>query len=87
MRRSLRLQSCPARLCDAEGSPRHRRTCMFTTCISRGLWDGLGGMGINPLLLYFVQDDFDGIDDFGRWLKEVKNSGWLTHIFRGNITR
>jgi hypothetical protein len=50
------------------------------------LWNGLGGMGINPLLLYFVQDDFGGIDDFGRWLKEVKNNGWLTHIFRSNIT-
>ena len=23
----------------------------------QALWDGLGGMGINPLLLYFAQDD------------------------------
>ncbi len=30
------------------------------------LWDGLGGMGINPLLLYFAQDDFSGIEDFAK---------------------
>ncbi|MGO8264242.1 GNAT family N-acetyltransferase, partial [Rhizobium ruizarguesonis] len=47
------------------------------------LWDGLGGMGINPLLLYFAQDDFSGIDDFANWLETVyTKSGWLTHIFR-----
>jgi RimJ/RimL family protein N-acetyltransferase len=50
------------------------------------LWDGLGGMSVNPLLLYFAQDDFGGIDDFGTWLDDVKNGGWLTHIFRNNAT-
>ena len=51
------------------------------------LWDGLGGMGINPLLLYFAQDDFSGIDDFASWLETVNTkSGWITHIFRDNAT-
>ncbi|KRB55335.1 acetyltransferase [Rhizobium sp. Root708] len=50
------------------------------------LWNGLGDMSINPLLRYFAQDDFGGIDDFGTWLEDVKNSGWLTHIFRNNRT-
>lgn len=46
------------------------------------LWDGLGGMGINPLLTYFTQPDFSGIDDFGNWLDAMKKAGWLTHVFR-----
>jgi RimJ/RimL family protein N-acetyltransferase len=51
----------------------------------QALWDGLGGMGINPLLRYFSQPDFAGIEDFSNWLQSVySNSGWLTHIFRDN---
>ncbi|KQV66241.1 GNAT family protein [Rhizobium sp. Root1220] len=51
------------------------------------LWDGLGGMGINALLLYFAQDDFTGIDDFSGWLDSIHSkSGWLTHVFRDNGT-
>ena len=34
----------------------------------KALWDGLGEMGINPLLLYFTNSDFAGIEDFDRWL-------------------
>ncbi|QPB19157.1 GNAT family protein [Rhizobium sp. 007] len=53
----------------------------------QALWDGLGGMGINPLLLYFAQDDFAGIDDFAKWLENAyTKSGWLTHIFRDTST-
>lgn len=50
------------------------------------LWDGLGGMGINPLLLYFSQDDFAGIEDFDRWLANAAKGGWVTHVFRDNGT-
>ncbi len=47
------------------------------------LWDGLGGMGINPLLKYFVQADFGGIDDFDAWLTAAQEkSGWVTEVFR-----
>ncbi len=53
----------------------------------QALWDGLGGMGVNPLLLYFAQDDFAGIDDFAKWLENAyTKSGWLTHIFRDTST-
>jgi RimJ/RimL family protein N-acetyltransferase len=53
----------------------------------QALWDGLGGMGINPLLLYFAQDDFTGIDDFANWLENAHTkSGWLTHVFRDTAT-
>ncbi|MBB4275822.1 GNAT family N-acetyltransferase [Rhizobium mongolense] len=53
----------------------------------QALWDGLGGMGINPLLLYFAQDDFTGIDDFANWLENAyTKSGWLTHVFRDTAT-
>lgn len=52
----------------------------------QALWDGLGGMGINPLLLYFAQDDFTGIEDFAAWLENAKKGGWLTHVFRDNAT-
>lgn len=49
------------------------------------LWDGLGGMGINPLLFYFTQDDFSAIEDFGNWLDAAQQkSGWITHVFRDN---
>ncbi|MBW9116152.1 GNAT family N-acetyltransferase [Rhizobium cauense] len=50
----------------------------------QALWDGLGGMGINPLLRYFAQPDFAGIEDFSNWLQSVAKSGWLTHIFCDN---
>ena len=51
------------------------------------LWDGLGGMAINPLLLYFTQDDFSGIDDFDAWLDGVQQKGgWVTHVFRANAS-
>ncbi|EPE95282.1 GNAT family N-acetyltransferase [Rhizobium grahamii] len=50
------------------------------------LWDGLGGMAINPLLRYFAQPDFTGVEDFSNWLQSVAKSGWLTHIFRDNAS-
>lgn len=47
------------------------------------LWDGLGGMGINPLLKYFAQADFGGIDDFDAWLTTAQEKGgWVTEVFR-----
>ncbi|MEK1876189.1 MAG: GNAT family protein [Rhizobium altiplani] len=50
----------------------------------QALWDGLGGMAINPLLRYFSQPDFTGTEDFAAWLQSVAKSGWLTHVFRDN---
>ncbi|MCX8996874.1 GNAT family N-acetyltransferase [Rhizobiaceae bacterium BDR2-2] len=51
------------------------------------LWDGLGGMGINPLLTYFTNDDFGGIGDFDAWLEKCRTkSNWLVHVFRDNAT-
>lgn len=51
------------------------------------LWDGLGGMEINPLLTYFTQPDFGGIEDFGAWLEGVQTKGgWVTEVFRDNQT-
>lgn len=50
------------------------------------LWDGLGGMAINPLLTYFSNDDFGGIEDFGTWLDAMKKGGWITHVFRNKAT-
>ena len=43
----------------------------------QALWDGLGGMGINPLLLYFAQDDFGGIGmpSGGNWNPVSGNDG------------
>lgn len=53
----------------------------------QALWDGLGGMGINPLLTYFTQPDFAGIEDFGTWLDGVRsNWGWVPHVFRDKQT-
>jgi RimJ/RimL family protein N-acetyltransferase len=53
----------------------------------QALWDGLGGMAINPLLTYFSQDDFAGIEDFDSWLESVQTkSGWVTHVFRDNAS-
>ncbi len=33
------------------------------------LWEALGGMAINPLLRYFAQDDFTGVEDFAVWFR------------------
>lgn len=50
------------------------------------LWDGLGGMAINPLLTYFTQPDFGGIEDFDAWLTTVQKGGWVTLVFRDKAT-
>ena len=51
------------------------------------LWDGLGGMAINPLLTYFTQPDFAGIEDFDAWLTGVQTKGgWVTQVFRDKKT-
>jgi RimJ/RimL family protein N-acetyltransferase len=50
------------------------------------LWDGLGGMAINPLLTYFTQPDFGGIEDFDAWLTAVQKGGWVTLVFRDKAT-
>jgi RimJ/RimL family protein N-acetyltransferase len=50
------------------------------------LWDGLGGMEINPLLTYFTQPDFGGIGDFDTWLEGVQKGGWVTEVFRNKVT-
>lgn len=53
----------------------------------KDLWDGLGGMEINPLLLYFTQPDFAGIEDFDAWLTAMQTKGaWVTEVFRDNST-
>lgn len=53
----------------------------------QALWHGLGGMAINPLLTYFTQPDFAGIDDFAAWLEGVQTKGgWVTEVFRDNKT-
>lgn len=53
----------------------------------QALWDGLGGMAINPLLTYFAQPDFAGIDDFDAWLDGVQTKGgWVTEVFRDKQT-
>ncbi|MBU0738014.1 MAG: GNAT family N-acetyltransferase [Alphaproteobacteria bacterium] len=50
------------------------------------LWSGLGGIAINPLLTYFTQPDFNGIEDFEAWLAAVQKSGWVTEVFRDKAT-
>jgi RimJ/RimL family protein N-acetyltransferase len=50
------------------------------------LWDGLGGVEINPLLTYFTQPDFGGIGDFDTWLQGVQKGGWVTEVFRDKAT-
>ncbi len=50
------------------------------------LWSGLGGMEINPLLTYFTQPDFKGIEDFDAWLTAVQKGGWVTEVFRDKST-
>ena len=50
------------------------------------LWEGLGGMEINPLLTYFTQPDFKGIEDFDAWLSAVQKGGWVTEVFLDKAT-
>ncbi|KPF46252.1 GNAT family N-acetyltransferase [Rhizobium sp. AAP43] len=50
------------------------------------LWDGLGGIAINPLLTYFTQPDFAGVEDFDTWLSAVQKGGWVTEVFRDKAT-
>ncbi|WP_046116536.1 GNAT family N-acetyltransferase [Ensifer aridi] len=54
----------------------------------QALWnEAFGGMAINPLLKYFSQDDFSGIEDFDAWLSGVQQkSGWITEVFRDKAT-
>ncbi|QRM53142.1 GNAT family protein [Sinorhizobium sp. BG8] len=52
----------------------------------QALWDAFGGLAINPLLLYFTQDDFKGIEDFDAWLSAVQKGGWVTEVFRDRAT-
>jgi RimJ/RimL family protein N-acetyltransferase len=44
------------------------------------LWDAFGGMAVNPLLLYFAQDDFGGIEDFDAWSEGVIKGGWVREV-------
>ena len=44
------------------------------------LWDAFGGMAINPLLRYFAQDDFSGIEDFDSWSEAVLKGGWVREV-------
>ena len=44
------------------------------------LWDAFGGMSINPLLRYFAQDDFSGIEDFDSWSEAVLKGGWVREV-------
>ena len=44
------------------------------------LWDAFGGMAINPLLRYFAQDDFSGIEDFDAWSEAVLKGGWVREV-------
>ena len=46
----------------------------------QALWDAFGGMAINPLLKYFTQDDFAGIEDFDAWSEAVIKSGWVREV-------
>ncbi|MFN3717650.1 MAG: GNAT family N-acetyltransferase [Rhizobium rhizophilum] len=50
------------------------------------LWEGLGGHEVNPLLTYFTQPDFKGIEDFDTWLTAVQKGGWVTEVFRDKAT-
>ncbi|KQW29393.1 acetyltransferase [Rhizobium sp. Root274] len=50
------------------------------------LWEGLGGIEINPLLKYFTQPDFNDIADFDVWLTAVQKGGWVTEVFRDKAT-
>ncbi|ANH05336.1 GNAT family N-acetyltransferase [Shinella sp. HZN7] len=46
----------------------------------QALWDAFGGMQINPLLRYFTQADFAGIEDFDAWSESVIKSGWVREV-------
>ena len=46
----------------------------------QALWDGLGGMAINPLLLYFAQPDFTGIEGFDAWSEAMIKGGWVREV-------
>ena len=46
----------------------------------QALWDAFGGMEINPLLRYFTQADFAGIEDFDAWSEAVVKSGWVREV-------
>ena len=46
----------------------------------QALWDAFGGMAINPLLLYFAQSDFTGIEDFDAWSETVIKGGWVREV-------
>ena len=46
----------------------------------QALWDGLGGMAINPLLLYFAQADFTGIEAFDAWSEAMIKGGWVREV-------
>lgn len=53
----------------------------------QALWDAFGGLAINPLLLYFTNSDFSGIEDFDAWLESCQKKGhWLVHVFSDNAT-
>ena len=46
----------------------------------QALWDAFGGMHINPLLRYFTQADFTGIEGFDAWSQSVIASGWVREV-------
>jgi RimJ/RimL family protein N-acetyltransferase len=46
----------------------------------QALWDAFGGIEINPLLRYFAQDDFTGIEGFDAWSEAVITSGWVREV-------
>ncbi|MFD1328075.1 GNAT family N-acetyltransferase [Mycoplana ramosa] len=52
----------------------------------QALWDAFGGLAINPLLKYFTQDDFAGIEDFDAWSEAVIRSGWVREVIVDNET-
>ncbi len=51
----------------------------------QALWEGLGGQEINALTRYFPNDDFTGVEDFGKWLEAARTDGkYVTLVFRDN---
>ncbi|MCF3642248.1 GNAT family N-acetyltransferase [Rhizobium sp. TRM95111] len=50
------------------------------------LWEAFGGMGINPLLKYFAQDDFAGLEGFDAWSEAVIKSGWVREVIVDKAT-
>lgn len=53
---------------------------------AEALWKALGGLGTNERLKYFAAPDFADAEEFADWLDKVKQSGWLTELFRDNGT-